>query len=154
MVSQGGQPELGDTGCGLLVVLVNLGDTRTLLLLVLVVRVGGLASLDLGVGRLGFAGDDGFPSLVKRGVSVEELRSARAYVYESPTCLLLEHQDRHLELAFNLGVLNLDTLQAVDSSLDRRRERLDVTGRAADELVELVLREREQGRVLRSDHAP
>jgi len=76
------------------------------------------------------------------------------FVYQSPTCLLLEHQDRHLELALNLGVLNLHTLQAVDSSLDRRRERLDVTGRAADELVELVLREREQGRVLRSDHVP
>lgn len=80
VVSQRGQPELGDAGRGLLVVLVNLGDTRTLLVLVLVVRVGGLTSLDLGVGRFGLAGDDGFPSLVKRGVSVEELRSARVRV--------------------------------------------------------------------------
>ena len=42
--------------------------------------------------------------------------------------LLLEHEDSHLELALNLGVLDLDTLQTVDSSSDRWGQGLDVAG--------------------------
>jgi hypothetical protein len=79
VVSQRRQPELRDTGRGLLVVVVHLGHSCALLL-VLVVRVGRLASFDLGVGRLGLARDDGFTSLVKRGVSLKELVLSACHV--------------------------------------------------------------------------
>lgn len=75
VVPQSGQPELGDTIhiCRVLLVL-DLGDLGALLLLlVFVVRVGILASLDLRVGRLNTAGNNGRPALVQRLVPVEEL---------------------------------------------------------------------------------
>lgn len=75
VVPQGSQPELGDTSnLAILVLLVgNLGNPGTLLLVVLVIRVSGLTSFNLGVGGLSLSGDDGLPSLVKRSVLGKEL---------------------------------------------------------------------------------
>lgn len=78
MVLEGGEPELGNTLdiCASLLVLVNLGDLGALFLfvvLILVVRVRGLTSLDVSVGRFGRTGNDGLSSLVQRGVLGQEL---------------------------------------------------------------------------------
>lgn len=64
------------------------------------------------------------------------------------TYLLLEEQNSHLELALDLGVLDLNTLQTVNPSSDGRWQRLDVTRGLADELVEFVLGQSEESRVL------
>lgn len=75
------------------------------------------------------------------------------YVTKRTTCLLLQHENGHLELALDLGVLDLNTLQAVNPSSDRRGKRLDVAGRAANELIELLLSKSKESRVLLSAKA-
>jgi len=74
-------------------------------------------------------------------------------VTKRTTCLLLQHENGHLELALDLGVLDLNTLQAVNPSSDRRGKRLDVAGRAANELIELLLSKSKESRVLLSAKA-
>lgn len=64
------------------------------------------------------------------------------------TNLLLQLEDGQLELALNLRMLGLHTLQTIDSSSDRRRERLNVTRRLADKAVKLRLGKGEKRRVL------
>lgn len=64
------------------------------------------------------------------------------------TNLLLQLEDGQLELALNLRMLGLHTLQTIDSSSDRRRERLNVTRRLADKAVKLGLGKGEKRRVL------
>ena len=109
-VLHGGQPELGDTlDVGGRLVILGLG----LLILVILLFVL-LASLDFLLGRLGGTVDDLGTLLVERGVLGEEL--------------LLEGKDLLLELGLELGVLLLDTLETSDTSADRGRERLHVTG--------------------------
>lgn len=74
--------------------------------------------------------------------------SAWASVNDDRTHLLLQLQDGELELALNLGVLLLHTLEAVDPPLDGRRQVLDVARRAPNEALQPVLREGEKSRVL------
>jgi len=59
------------------------------------------------------------------------------------TDLLLDLQNFPLELA-------LDSLQSLDSSLDGGSQRLDVSGRLADQRSETVLHHAEESRVLRT----
>lgn len=66
------------------------------------------------------------------------------------TDLLLDLQNFPLELAFDLGMLGLDSLQSLDSSLDGGSQRLDVSGRLADQRSETVLHHAEESRVLRT----
>lgn len=81
VIPQGGQPELGDTRDGrVLLSLLDLGDLGSLLiLLVLLVRVGRLALLNFLVGRLELAGDDGGTALVQ-GLVLDEELMIRQYV--------------------------------------------------------------------------
>jgi hypothetical protein len=126
------QPKLGDTldGAG-----------RLGLLVLLVVALGGLgilgegrlAGLDFGLGGLGAAVDDDGSPLVERGELLEVL------------LLKLEHV--LLELGLELAVLLLDALEAGDAAANIGWQVLDVAGRAADELVELVLHQGDHGRV-------
>jgi hypothetical protein len=181
VIPQGGQPELGNTRDGrVLLSLLDLGDLGSLLFLfVLLVRVGRLALLDLLVGRLDLARDDGGTALVQ-GLVLDEELVVRQYavrritpntiaeqviqVVSKPkqedwrlgedgiwytTHLLLELEDGHLELALNLRVLDLDALEAVETTTDRCGEGLDVSRGRADESAKLALGEREKGRVLR-----
>lgn len=132
-VLHGAEPELGDTlqvsGGSLL-----LGGRLLGLLVVLVILALSLASLDLLLGGLSLAVDNLGALLVQRGELGEEL--------------LLELEDLLLELGLELGVLLLDTLEAVDTSPHGRGERLDVARGAADEAGELVLHHGDKARVL------
>ncbi len=110
LVLHGGEPELGDTrhvggALGRLLVL----DGSTLLFLLLLVF---LASLDLLVGGLGLAVDDGGTLLVQRS--------------ELGKVLLLELQNLLLELGLELGVVLLDALKASNAALNLGGKRLDV----------------------------
>jgi hypothetical protein len=62
--------------------------------------------------------------------------------------LLLNLEDGELELRLDLRVLDLDTLQAVDTPADSRGERLDVARGAADQRAKLGLGESEERGVL------
>lgn len=62
--------------------------------------------------------------------------------------LLLQVQELELELGLDLGVLDLDTLEAVDTASDGRREGLNIARRLADETTELFLSKRKQRGVL------
>lgn len=62
--------------------------------------------------------------------------------------LLLDLEDFPLELALNLCVLGLDSLQSLDSPLDGRGQRLEVSGRLANERSQSVLHHVEQSGVL------
>lgn len=64
------------------------------------------------------------------------------------THLLLDLKDGELELGLDLRVLDLETLQAVDTPADSRGKRLDVSGGTADERAELALGERKKSGVL------
>lgn len=134
-VLHGAEPELGDTldigGSGLLL-LIRLGLLA--LLIALVVLALSLASLDLLLGGLGETVDDLGALLVQRGELGEEL--------------LLELEDLLLELSLELGVLLLHALEAVNTSADGSRQRLDVAGRLADKAGELVLHHGNEARVL------
>lgn len=64
------------------------------------------------------------------------------------TDLLLDLQDLPLELALDLSVLGLDSLQSFDTSLDSGSQRLDVSRRLADQRSETVLHHAEKSGVL------
>ena len=64
------------------------------------------------------------------------------------THLLLDLEDLPLEFALDLRVLGLNPLQSLDSPLDGRRQRLQVSRRLADERSESVLHHVQQSRVL------
>ena len=122
LVLHRGQPELGDTRDGLG------GLSRLLLLLsgrllgLLIIR---LAGLDLGIGWLGRAVDNLLALLIQGG--------------ELGEILLLELETLLLELSLALGVLFLDALETCNTLLDLGWERLDVTGRAADQRAKSAL---------------
>lgn len=64
------------------------------------------------------------------------------------THLLLDLEDLPLEFALDLRVLGLNPLQSLDSPLDGRRQRLQVSRRLANERSESVLHHIQQSRVL------
>lgn len=104
------QPELGNTGHGLVLGLFLLLRIVVLLVLLFVF----LASLNLGLGGLHTSVNNCGPALIQRG--------------ELGEVLLLELQDLLLELCLQLRVLLLDTLQASDAAADDRGKGLDVAG--------------------------
>ncbi len=110
LVLHGREPEFGDAGH----LLVRLGGLLLLdggaLILILVLAL--LTGLDLLIGGLGLAIDDGGTLLVERG--------------ELGEVLLLELQDLLLELGLELGVILLDALEAGNAALHLGRKRLDV----------------------------
>ena len=116
LVLHSGQPKLGNAGD----VLCRLGGLLLLGLLGFIALLGLLLTLlDLIVGGLCLAVDDAGTLLVKR--------------CELGEVLLLELKDLFLELGLKLGVFLLNTLQAGNAAADRSRQRLDVTGRSANE---------------------
>lgn len=64
------------------------------------------------------------------------------------TDLLLKIQDGHLELALDLRVLDLHTLETIDPPSHRGRQARNVAGWSADQVAELGLRQSEKGGVL------
>lgn len=137
-VLHGSEPEFRDTlgtVCGGLVV-VDLGDLSLLLIVVLVIRVGVLALGDLLLCGLGLSGDDVLTTRVERLVLCKEL--------------LLDLEDSKLELGLDLRVLDLKTLEAINTPADSRGERLDVARLAADHGAEVLLGEGKERGVLGS----
>jgi hypothetical protein len=121
VIPQGGQPELGDTRDGrVLLSLLDLGDLGSLLLvLVLLVRVGRLALLDFLVGRLELARDDGGTALVQRLVLDEEL-AIRQYVATAIGRPLAFFSSSRMAIWNSLSILACSTWTPLRPSRRRR----------------------------------
>lgn len=111
LVLHGREPELGDTFCGLILLLLLLSLLGLLLLILLFILLSGL---NLLFGRLDTTVHNGGTALVQGG--------------EFAKVLLLELEDLLLELSLQLGMLLLDTLQTGHTAADDRRKRLNVAG--------------------------
>jgi len=125
-VLHGAEPELGNTlNVGGSSIRLLVGLSLLALLVALIVLTLGLTSLDLLLGGLSEAVDDLGALLVEWGELGEEL--------------LLELENLLLELSLELGVLLLHTLEAVNTSADGSRQRLDVARGLSNKARELVL---------------
>ena len=139
LVLHGGQPELRNA-----VDLRNFGRLLLLLLGRLGLGLGSLQALlalltqlNLLIGGLGLAVHDSRTLLIKRS--------------ELGKVLLLKLKNLLLELSLELGMLLLDALQASNTALDLRRERLDIAGRLANKVAETILDQGDEAGVLGKD---